>query len=331
MKEKLLFLVKLSISIFLLYLIFTKISFTAIFDSLRHADPTYFLIGFLTLFIALVLNTKKWQLLLRSLNFNEDLLSLIKLNLIGTFYGTFLPGGQMTGEVAKCYRISKGRDDKHKIIFSVAMDRLISLITFVFVGAAAFMIARPNIPMYREILSVFIVFLFASFLTLSLFSEKLFFVISGLHKYLLGGNESHIIYRISHRAIDTLFSYRNSGRTLFYAFVWGLGFQLMNTLGTYFFSLAVSANLPFIELLWVNTLVNIVVVLPVAIMGLGVREISFAYLLSLFGIAISKSVSLSLLIFTVALFSAIVGGGIELHEAFIKNNKLNSVSNNKIA
>jgi uncharacterized membrane protein YbhN (UPF0104 family) len=77
-------------------------------------------------------------------------------------------------------------------------------------------------------------------------------------------------------------------------------------LGT--FAAAIGAAVPLLSALWVSAVVYVVVLLPISISGLGVREVALIHCLAVLGIAANAAVAVSVLLFLDPLLNAVIGG-----------------------
>lgn len=111
-KKYLSYFIKLSISVALISYLFYKIRGGDVFVILLDIKYRYFLISIPIFFICWIVNSEKWRIILARLGFRENIFNLFKLNLISNFYASILPGGQVTGEVIKFYKITKNQEKK---------------------------------------------------------------------------------------------------------------------------------------------------------------------------------------------------------------------------
>ena len=58
----------------------------------------------------------------------------------------------------------------------------------------------------------------------------------------------------------------------------------------YLIFVALGLNMPFITILWISMMVRLLLILPLSLGGVGMRETGFAWLLTLYGIAPEKGV-----------------------------------------
>ena len=84
------------------------------------------------------------------------------------------------------------------------------------------------------------------------------------------------------------------------------------------FSHELGIILPLADWCWTVGLVSIAVLIPITFGGVGVREGTFAGVLSLQGVPIEKSIALSIAVFSISLLAAFIGGILELNDNFSK-------------
>jgi uncharacterized membrane protein YbhN (UPF0104 family) len=75
---------------------------------------------------------------------------------------------------------------------------------------------------------------------------------------------------------------------------------------------AIGINISYYDWCWVFGVISIVVLLPVTIGGVGLREGGFVLLLGYFGVQNDKALALSLSIFGLQITGALIGGAIDL-------------------
>ena len=120
----------------------------------------------------------------------------IYFNFLSLFYSSFLPGGMLTGETIKCYKVSKGQYGKNKIIMSVAFDRLITFACYIFMGTFFLLLVyNTQIKNYQILLTAILVMAFVTIvLVLIILSSRMVkFVFSKLDKLLLTINQHRYI------------------------------------------------------------------------------------------------------------------------------------------
>jgi uncharacterized membrane protein YbhN (UPF0104 family) len=79
---------------------------------------------------------------------------------------------------------------------------------------------------------------------------------------------------------------------------------------------AMGLPLSFLALVWIRSLVFLITLMPIAIAGIGLRELGFVGALALYGIAMEQALAFSLANFALQLGMAAVGGLLEAHRQF---------------
>jgi len=98
--------IKISISVFLLYFVFTKISFTEIWNTLKGVKAHFIILALLFFLFSQWLSAKRLLLFFKETGFNLSDKSNNILYLIGMFYNFFIPGG-IGGDAYKIYVLNK--------------------------------------------------------------------------------------------------------------------------------------------------------------------------------------------------------------------------------
>lgn len=312
MNKYFVYFVKFVISVGFVFYLFKKTPLSEVSGIFLNINHSFLIIGILIFVFCWLLNSKKWGILLSYIGFKEKTNKLFKLNLISIFYASILPGGQLTGETIKCYKITKDSDEKAKLVFSVFMDRITGLIAIIFLGLIGVVITDSVFSSLDKIRWLFVLGTIGSVLFLLFYVERIAKKAKGFFDFYQGR-----FRKVFDKILNLFFIYEGAYKSLFLSIIYSLVFQALNTMSVYFLALAISLNLNIFDLFWINALVSVILVLPITVMGLGLREGSFVFLLGLLGVTNSSALSLSLLVSVVYLFIGLSGGVIELYE-FLK-------------
>lgn len=100
----------------------------------RSADTTYLLLALAVIPAIYLLTGYRWWLLLRLLGVPIPVRQALQINLVGTFYNTFLPGST-GGDVLKAYYAAKVASSvRTRAVLSVVVDRAIGLLALIIMG-----------------------------------------------------------------------------------------------------------------------------------------------------------------------------------------------------
>ncbi len=97
------------------------------------ADPTLLLFCVLIFPINYIITSFRWQELLKAVNIDLGAGRVFVLNMVGSFYNTFIPG-TTGGDFLKAYYASKHTTHRAHAVMSVVVDRLIGLVALIILG-----------------------------------------------------------------------------------------------------------------------------------------------------------------------------------------------------
>ena len=284
----------------LLAFILLKIDFQKIIQIFQDVNILFFLTALITSVIAIYINTKKWQIMLSA---NEIIIPyrvLVKQNFLSIFYSIALIG-QLSGELMKAYRVTRGQQNKIKIISSILGDK-VSGILVLFITAAVLSFFPPQ----HDFSS------FYPFVLLSIAGAGIIFTSFYVPIDFINAFAGHIRFPkinkfISHLS-ELIASYQIYGKNkrIFYSmFVISFLYQFLIAISFWLIGESINIHLPFIQYLWIFSLLSISLLIPLSIAGLGIREGSLIFLMGLFNVPAEQALGASLLLFVT---TAIMGG-----------------------
>jgi uncharacterized protein (TIRG00374 family) len=305
-KYKYYFLVgKISISIGLITWLLMKSSLGDIWESLITADLGIITLAFLLFFVNYYLNAVRWNLLLKAQNISAHTGFLVESIAISLFLNNFLPS-TIGGDVYRMYDSWRLGSSKGVAVSVVLVDRAIGLFTLILYALIASFFTPyilENVPYLNQLL-------IAAIICFTLAGWTIF---SGNNRYL--DHLSHYRDRYLRQIVCFLDKISSS-----FCMFRGRSDVLMGTIGlsmlvhlTVFFVhllIAVSLNIdvPMSALFLIIPLSAIILMLPVTINGIGLREMTFVFLLSFFGIEQSQAIAFAWLSFGMTLLQGVIGG-----------------------
>lgn len=294
-------LLKLAISCGLLVLLLWRVPLGEIGNHLRS-------FGSITLLLVLVLSLICWVVaairlwcLLPEFRFSN----LLHATFVARFYSTVLPG-QIAGDVIKAYRLGLQSDRSGHAEAATALDRVLGLFALFLVSAVA-SVYSTRLPL----------------------ALRLFFVFGTIGIIMGGLIINSPVYRT--RVVGRLLP-RRRGRvgifvrdfgialqdhmrkpiTLAAAVILGLLFHAGCVAMQVLLGQALGMRLRWEDWTVVYAGVSLLMLLPISVAGLGLREGGYVGLLALFGYKTSAALSLSFAILGASLVAALVGGFMEL-------------------
>ena len=115
----------------------------------RQANPLYLLIGLLILPISYLITSRRWHMLLEAQHIHMGQGRAFVLNMVGSFYNSFMPGST-GGDVAKAYYAAKHTTHRTRAVMSVIIDRIIGLLALIVLGGVM-AAAQSHIPTCRHV------------------------------------------------------------------------------------------------------------------------------------------------------------------------------------
>ncbi|MBT8282273.1 MAG: flippase-like domain-containing protein [Muriicola sp.] len=272
LRKKGITLLKIVVSAALLYFIFTKIPFKAVWSELQTVRPLY-LLGALLLFVfSKVAAAFRLNLYFHKIDIPLSTKTNLRLYLLGMFYNLFLPGG-IGGDAYKGYYLKQYFKVKTKRVVAVLLlDRLSGLLLlFVLACALGMTLEAEEISAFR--------WLFALCIPLSIFVFRALY--AKFFSYVLG-----VFWKTN--LLSALVQLAQLGTVLF-------------ILGALEIEVATS------EYLFIFLISSIVSVIPLTIGGIGSRELVFLYGALWLGLEEERSIGISMLFFLITALVSLAG------------------------
>jgi hypothetical protein len=235
---------------------------------------------------------------------------IVRIGFITSFYSLFLPG-YLAGGVIRWHRMARHDNKPAQALATIVFTRLLSTIVTVLVGLACWLLdpaARRNLGFGAGF----------GLLLASLCAVYWIVFDNGRARWLAHWLASH--RWIPRLAAEKLAKVLNSvgkfgdltwkllGSTLALLVL----SELIGILSFYLISVAMHLGLPVVSVGWVRAYVTLVTLLPITIMGLGVRDGSLVVMLRTYGVAPALAVTFSVLLLTRTVVLGLLGGACEL-------------------
>jgi glycosyltransferase 2 family protein len=330
-KKILIFFLKACISISLLTFLLVNIDWDTVLKNLKSANIFLLIVASLLNIIERFEMTYKWNLLIRVRNMIVKFGRLFWINSIGSFLGLFLPSSLGT-DVVRGYYLVKNNSEKSVSISSVFVDRVLGMFSLLLLGVVAVFFAGDLISKYNIQTYIIIVFLLAVAVFYLFQKEQSAIILEKLLK------------KIKHKKIienglklhSSILEYKKYPKTLLISFFITLLVQVTRVLTYYFVALSFNIQISIIYYFLFVPIIMIIIMIPISIGGLGVKEGTFVAFFTLVGMSINDAVMISFInSFLDTLNTLILGGGgylfykAPLKEQSILKNENNLVKSNE--
>ncbi len=308
-------LLQIAVGVGALALVILKSDVRAISEAIGSTRIALLPLAVLASFTVTWLMAYRWKLILGAQGSGLKTPRLFLYYLIGIFFMNFVPGGGVSGDVARLIYASREVRDKALVLSSLVYERLVGLFTLLTIGLIATLASRLDWESERGILVAEASLAIAFICTLTLMTGV---VSARVARWSRKAGERFNAKRLGDglaRTVESISELRKRRGMLAATVllsvvirgVWGVGcFVVARAMG-----LPLSLPLVFSFM----ALVDIVRMMPISVGGIGVREWALVALFATVGLSREKAVTFSILAFAPVYLNAIAGGFIYILSA----------------
>ena len=281
------YLLKLFVSLSIIGLIVTQIDWYAFLATIREGDLLLLGTAFILLWLERAWAVVKWHFLLRAQGTAISWWTMFSIYNIGAFWGLFLPSSLST-DVIRGYYLSKNTQNMELSAASVVVDRMMGLFSLLFLCLISIAVysskLHSSIIVHVLISSLFFLVL-AVVVHLDAVPDLLerrvpFFANHSLGKKLIG----------MHRAF---LQFKKYPAILICSFFFSLILQVIRVVTIYVTARAFSIDTDIVTIFIVVPVTVIIIMIPISVGGLGVREGAFVSLFGIVGMSVNQSFAIS--------------------------------------
>lgn len=279
--------IKLTVSISIIAFIAGGIDWHAFKEIIKDADFMLLATAFILLVVERLWAVIKWRFLLIHQNVPVSLWRLFCIYTIGAFWGLFLPSSLST-DVVRGYYLSQNTSDSAMSAASVIMDRMMGLFSLLFICLIS--VALYSATFDRSV-TLYITGLTALSIIAGMIAHRetvpdlleqrfVFFSQKPLGRKLVA----------MHRAF---LSFKRFPLIMLGSFCYSCILQIIRVITIYVTAKAFAIDAEILTFFLVVPVTMIIIMVPISIGGLGVREGSFVALFSLVNIGLNESFAIS--------------------------------------
>lgn len=298
MRRKIALVVKVAVSIALLYLALRKIDIAAVERRLRDVGWAWLIVALAVMTAQMVLNAYRWRVVAALTGVPIAFSRVFRFVMIGTFFNQTLPSS-VGGDAVRIWLLARDGWSWSSSAYSVLLDRIIGVfaLALMVVGSLAWAFVLIANPVARLTLLIIGFGTIAGFITFTL----LHYI---RHTPLMRWGVVRHLVQMSTLASETFFSPKTGPLVL----ALSLGIQLLTVFSAWCFGRAAHAPFELFQALVLIPPVMLISTLPVSIAGWGVRETALALSFSYAGLSQADGVIVSLLLGAAMLTLGIAGG-----------------------
>jgi hypothetical protein len=116
----------------------------------RNLDTVLFALGAMLFFVFVVIINSRWWYLLRANGLGVRFLEAQKFGWIGLFFSNVVPGATGGDVVKAVYIVRRCSGDKVRAVVSIVVDRILGVMSLLFVGSLASTLAMDRFPVFAS-------------------------------------------------------------------------------------------------------------------------------------------------------------------------------------
>jgi len=299
---------KLSVSIILLAILFSRIDVRRLWGTARLASVPWLLAALMIYGVSILASTWRWKLLLDAQDVPFRKRRLLGSFLVATFFNNFLPSN-IGGDVIRIGDTARAAGSKTLATTVVLADRVLGLMALVLVAAVGATAAGRLHPAAAPIWPVW---LWAGFLLGAAASAPAVLAPDGFGRLLQPLTVFHPEWvgdRIE-KLTGALSRFREQPGALAQCFFWAVFVQA--TMVVFYFAVAYALHLDVAlsDLGVVVPISFVVQMLPVSVNGFGVREATFSFYFNRIGHPIESALLVSLVAQALIMLSSLTGAAV---------------------
>jgi glycosyltransferase 2 family protein len=289
-----------------LVLLFRFVPLAEVGAVLGEVAPGYLALGVLLQFLMRAVATPRMHVIATGQGIAISHWQLFRILLITQYYALMLPGVLATGGATWLKYVQAGAA-KTAAVAAVMLNRGIGTLVMVAAGAIAWLLTRgPGHSAMTVLLAAFI----AALLLVAIFGRGP--VVLHAPDSARGASWLRWVRGLGQRLLQFQ-QISTQGKLVVLGS--SLAHELVGALTLWCFALAVGLSLDLLTIVWMRAALQVALMAPVHVAGLGVREASLAGLGALVGVAPAVAVAWALVIFAGSLVVSAAGGLLEADAA----------------
>jgi uncharacterized protein (TIRG00374 family) len=232
----------------------------------------------------------RWMILLRARGAEISAKSAVWIYLVSSFVGGFLPAG-VGADVARAYALSQRTSRGNEAVASIAIDRLLGLLSIAVMGMIGAAVAGRQIEGTPRLLLPIATAIVVSISVAMLWADR----IVGAFLFGVSDDRTGIGMRIF-RLAGAVGQYREHRAALGAVALLSLAVQVLRILQAYLLGRGIGLDVPFSYYLLFMPIGLIALLLPISISGIGAPQGIIVWLLAPAGVPAPEALALSTLI-----------------------------------
>ena len=271
----------------------------------RTADVRYILIAIGLIPIGYLSSVSRWQILLRAQGGDASFGFLTRSLMTGIFFNNLLPS-TIGGDAIRAWDTARSGVSRGTALTIIVVDRFVGLLALLLFAAIG-LLGATRLNEQAPELAFWVIGVGAVMIV----AAALLFLPSSHGPDLLARLGARLPGKwgaLPGKVAEALFAFQGKGRALAGAFFWSLCLQTMVVLNAWVTARALRIELGLAPFFLMIPLAVFVMMIPVSINGIGVRENLFVFFFAALGVAEASGLAFAWLEYGLLLLQALAGG-----------------------
>ncbi len=292
---------KVAISIMLILWILRGTSVSEVLAAMASANLLLLILAAGFHIIGFTLSAYRWRLLLRSQGADASIMYLIQSYVISVFFNNFLPS-TIGGDGVRAYDSWRLGQSKSGAVAVVFVDRFLGLLVLMLFASVAALFS-PEIMSSDPSLYAWVIVgaLGCVSLTAILFVPSEYLP-RALARLPIPFKEKLL------KILRSFLAFQGKTAVLIHALWLSLLLQANVVVHYFLISEALGLNIPFMSFFLIVPLATFIMMLPISINAIGVREGTFAFFFAAFGVLRPEAIAFSWIVYGMIVVQGLIGG-----------------------
>jgi len=298
-----------------LVLVIAKSDARGLLEAIKATRVSYLPLALIASVLVTWLMALRWGLILKVRGHYIKTARLFVYYLIAIFFSNFVPGGTMSGDVARLVYAGRDTGDRPFVLSTLVYERTVGLFVLLMMGLGAMLASRSSRPS-GIVIYLIEAFLAAAFLALILLmNDYASLRLTRLCRWAGVKIKAERWGEAAARTLEAIRVLRRYPGMLVFTVLVSIAIRVVWSLGCYVVSIAMGLPLGLAVIFAFISLVDLIRLMPISIGGLGVREWVLVVLFANVGLAREQALMFSFLAFAPVMLNAVAGGIIYISRA----------------
>jgi glycosyltransferase 2 family protein len=293
--------VRILVSMGLLVFILSQVDLDQTIEVARKARPVLLLVLLVIFVFERFLCAYRWYLLIRCRHGSIGFATVLKATFVSGFLGNFLPG--IIGiEAIRIVAMARSTADLAMSFSSVLLDRILGVVALILLLSLALAVVPKDVP---------IVISLCAWTILGVLILGCFLLMRPWTRALIDGVLGSLLFYPLRAKLRKLYlcldAFRNRAAVVAWAAVLAVFFQLIRVGISPVAGMALGIDIPLVYYFVYVPIITFLIMLPISVGGLGVREAAFVYFFGSEHMSPEAAFTLSLLIYAFTVISQLPG------------------------